>query len=32
MSAESKIAEAKNELNKYMFYFERFNNHDKAEK
>ena len=23
---------AKNDLNKYMFYFERFNNHDKAEK
>ncbi len=23
---------AKNELDRYMFYFERFNNHDKAEK
>ncbi len=32
VSAENKIAEAKNELNKYMFYFERYNNHDKAEK
>ena len=31
-SSENKIAEAKNELNRYMFYFERFNNHDKAEK
>ena len=24
--------DAKSELDKYMFYFERFNNHDKAEK
>ncbi len=32
VSQETKIAEAKNELNKYMFYFERYNNHDKAEK
>lgn len=23
---------AKNELDRYMFYFERYNNHDKAEK
>lgn len=28
---EKKIDEAKNELKKYMFYFERFNNHNKAE-
>jgi ariadne-1 len=29
---EQRIQDAKNELNKYMFYFERYNNHDKAEK
>jgi cysteine synthase len=29
---ERRIKEAKSELDKYMFYFERFNNHDKAEK
>jgi hypothetical protein len=29
---EKKRNEAKTELDKYMFYFERFNNHDKAEK
>jgi ariadne-1 len=29
---EKKRDEAKNELDKYMFYFERFNNHDKSEK
>ena len=29
---ENKRAQAKNELDRYMFYFERFNNHDKAEK
>jgi ariadne-1 len=29
---EQRVQDAKNELNKYMFYFERFNNHDKAEK
>ena len=29
---EKKRSEAKNELDKYMFYFERYNNHDKAEK
>ena len=27
---EKKIKEAKTELDKYMFYFERFNNHEKA--
>ena len=31
-SEEKQRQEAKNELDKYMFYFERFNNHDKAEK
>jgi ariadne-1 len=31
-SEEKRIKEAKSELDKYMFYFERFNNHDKAEK
>lgn len=29
---EKKSSQAKNELSKYMFYFERYNNHDKAEK
>ncbi len=29
---ETKRVTAKNELDRYMFYFERFNNHDKAEK
>lgn len=29
---EKRIKEAKSELDKYMFYFERFNNHNKAEK
>ena len=29
---EQRIKDAKNELDKYMFYFERFNNHGKAEK
>lgn len=29
---EKKRNEAKNELDKYMFYFERYNNHDKSEK
>ena len=29
---ESKVSKAKSELSKYMFYFERYNNHDKAEK
>lgn len=29
---EKKREEAKHELQRYMFYFERFNNHDKAEK
>ena len=29
---ESKRNLAKSELDKYMFYFERYNNHDKAEK
>jgi len=32
LSKEKKIDDAKNELKKYMFYFERFNNHNKAEK
>jgi hypothetical protein len=27
---EKKKSDAKNELSKYMFYFERYNNHDKA--
>ena len=31
-SEEAQRNAAKNELEKYMFYFERFNNHDKAEK
>jgi ariadne-1 len=31
-SEEKKIKDAKSELDKYMFYFERFNNHNKAEK
>ena len=31
-SAESKREEAKNELDKYMFYFERFQNHEKSER
>jgi hypothetical protein len=29
---EKKREEAKHDLEKYMFYFERYNNHDKAEK
>lgn len=29
---EQKRQAAKNELDRYMFYFERYNNHDKAEK
>ena len=29
---EKKRADAKSELDKYIFYFERFNNHEKAEK
>jgi ariadne-1 len=29
---EKKREEAKHELQRYMHYFERFNNHDKAEK
>ena len=29
---EKKREEAKNELTRYMFYFERFENHNKAEK
>lgn len=29
---EKKRDDAKHELDKYMFYFERFNNHDKSEK
>ena len=29
---EQKRNQAKSELDKYMFYFERYNNHDKAEK
>lgn len=29
---EKKRDEAKHELERYMFYFERFNNHDKSEK
>jgi ariadne-1 len=29
---EKKREDAKHELEKYMFYFERYNNHDKAEK
>lgn len=29
---EKKRNEAKNELDKYMFFFERYNNHDKAER
>jgi ariadne-1 len=28
---EKKVEDAKNELKKYMFYFERYNNHHKAE-
>jgi ariadne-1 len=31
-TAEKKRTEAKGELDKYIFYFERYNNHDKAEK
>ena len=31
-SDEDRQRQAKNELDKYMFYFERYNNHDKAEK
>lgn len=30
--AEQKRNEAKGELDRYIFYFERYNNHDKAEK
>ena len=29
---EKKRTDAKHELDKYMFYFERYNNHDKSEK
>jgi ariadne-1 len=29
---EKRRTDAKNELDKYIFYFERYNNHDKAEK
>lgn len=29
---EQKRKKAKSELDRYMFYFERYNNHDKAEK
>lgn len=29
---EKRMNDAKSELDKYMFYFERYNNHDKAEK
>ena len=29
---EKKREEAKHDLDKYIFYFERYNNHDKAEK
>jgi hypothetical protein len=29
---EKRRNDAKSELDKYMFYFERYNNHDKAEK
>jgi len=32
LNEENKRSSAKNELDKYMFYFERYNNHDKAEK
>ena len=32
ISKEKKIDDAKNELKKYMFYFERFNNHERSEK
>ena len=31
LTQEKKIDDAKNELKKYMFYFERYNNHNKAE-
>lgn len=31
MQQEKKVDDAKNELKKYMFYFERYNNHHKAE-
>jgi hypothetical protein len=29
---ETKRVAAKTELDRYMFYFERYNNHDKSEK
>lgn len=32
LQEERRIADAKTELDKYLFYFERFNNHAKAEK
>jgi len=32
LNEEKKRNDAKHELEKYMFYFERFNNHEKSEK
>jgi hypothetical protein len=32
VSLEELKRDRNNDLSKYMFYFERFNNHDKAEK
>lgn len=32
VAEEKKREDAKNELTRYMFYYERFANHDKAEK